>query len=1505
MTTDHHWRHRHRKRVGAMAQKNSGQKEPEEDDQGTAVAPDLPIVTVFGAGVAGLSAAHELIERGFRVQVVESRASQFEEYECQVGGLAANQHSRVPAPVETLHGRDYRKRYSHKQKQWLAKIRSGELEEAQPRFPMLQRIRFDRATHAPFPTTDLDQDAGTATVDRPPRTPYEPAGDIPGDWYHYWDEHGVLNETKLSRVLDTLKEAYDYYSKVFIEQLHERVSMWWNLIEARTDPDLSKGGAQGEHAEWAIREVLYVRVIGFTDSDGEAEENRRIAQVWAAEVKKRLVALNENRPEQAKIPDLDQRLVVEGNGSANPEFDQSTALGRSRSNRVEFEVVEQIIPGEHGFRFFPNFYRHIFDTMRRTPMLSRDYGTTGDTAYDQLVDTPGALLALADGQPPIPMHLRRILSVRQLQEALDAFINRIGFTAADMMGMQYFMMRYMTSCPARRQKEAEPINFIEYIGGKDLYSNAAWTFVNNAPRALAAMSATESDARTQFDIVIQMMGLHPEKEFISDKTLNGPTDLAWLDHWKRYLKTQGVQFFTGGLERIRLDETDKQFYPEAIGPEGCGMPRPEDPYQRYEAPTPETYNWHRTILASSYQTASNLVWDAYHQAMEASVPFSGPFRQLVEFDRKSGRRGMDGKLLPIPRDPRTGAQLGDTPLRTISGLQFFFPNMYRIGDGNIYFPDSPWGLTSISQFAYWRDRVRPVGRFLGQISVDVGDWHTFYPSAGSDEIDYGKLTDQHGHPAWHSSAPEVARKTWDQVKDGLDLDLSKVMMAPRYYHIDTNIVFSEGKPLGFRGNMVFRISPNNTDSPDEPYEIGFRLSISEWSTFPPVEPLAQTVRVEAGKGRKPLEIAKAFVEQINTMTDKNYGRIAFAVLQEKGLMALPPTDGDKHKSPSAASQAPEILVSPYTAGKAFGVRARGSSPLPFYMAVDGSIHRLTFTYTGDGEQRAWKLDADPPLPKYLTATEPAVLGEDDMIAFEIMSKKSASIGVANRSGLIEIVDGADLIAKTVLPNVQVIHQPPRPSGHLRRIASRGNAVVSFEKTTGNGTVPPEQHRTYALEFDVQNDVRQVSLVPKKDQTWPQLRDEFLKEIQDKHGDVAIVRPFLNLSIERVDLLNTPHAENPAPPQIVLSSIVNLERAMISVASDVGDNRYNGEFIIHVDGCEVSVDGSGLSEEALRDKLFAALVEAKKSGRLESPEGRTVEIFTVGKGGIGLQAIREGMHVGPKSPTLKVGVLNVGRQIEMVGAPPIRVAVKDLRIEMVNEALVPIRNDGEFLINKPGQWQYRPGLFDMRDDVHVSEQESVSDDTDIFYAHSNCHALRNWVGAGTYMATHTRMTTMEAANESARHAVSAILHDLMMGGMDGKAGTAHTLPADFPTIWNPERNEPEDLDYWKELDEELCRQGLPHAFDILSITETVKRLLAMKVNAPVSHGHATKLTEIVAEGVMAQLKAFNAVKDMGTDLHQRHASEARGMLQNDKGLETLFDGIRQLLELAREMGTEKR
>src|SRR5881392_1368414 len=48
------------------------------------------------------------------------------------------------------------------------------------------------------------------------------------------------------------------------------------------------------------------------------------------------------------------------------------------------------LPGEHGFRFFPGFYRHVTDTMGRIP-----YGSGGASCADNLVLATRMLLARA------------------------------------------------------------------------------------------------------------------------------------------------------------------------------------------------------------------------------------------------------------------------------------------------------------------------------------------------------------------------------------------------------------------------------------------------------------------------------------------------------------------------------------------------------------------------------------------------------------------------------------------------------------------------------------------------------------------------------------------------------------------------------------------------------------------------------------------------------------------------------------------------------------------------------------------------------------------------------------------------------------------------------------------------------------------------------------------------------------------------------------------------------
>lgn len=53
------------------------------------------------------------------------------------------------------------------------------------------------------------------------------------------------------------------------------------------------------------------------------------------------------------------------------------------------------LPGEHGFRFFPRFYKHLPDTMSRIPYKNNRHGVA-----DNLVDTTRLEFPLI-GKPPI------------------------------------------------------------------------------------------------------------------------------------------------------------------------------------------------------------------------------------------------------------------------------------------------------------------------------------------------------------------------------------------------------------------------------------------------------------------------------------------------------------------------------------------------------------------------------------------------------------------------------------------------------------------------------------------------------------------------------------------------------------------------------------------------------------------------------------------------------------------------------------------------------------------------------------------------------------------------------------------------------------------------------------------------------------------------------------------------------------------------------------------------
>jgi hypothetical protein len=86
-----------------------------------------------------------------------------------------------------------------------------------------------------------------------------------------------------------------------------------------------------------------------------------------------------------------------------------------------------------------------------------------------------------------------------------------------------------------------------------------------------------------------------------------------------------------------------------------------------------------------------------------------------------------------------------------------------------------------------------------------------------------------------------------------------------------------------------------------------------------------------------------------------------------------------------------------------------------------------------------------------------------------------------------------------------------------------------------------------------------------------------------------------------------------------------------------------------------------------------------------------------------------------------------------------------------------------------------------------------------------------VFCGAHMATYTRLSSMEAANESARHAVNGILDALRRSDQGDRLGSPCR-------VWSMVEREPRDLGPLRRLDDELFARGLPHAGDILGFSD---------------------------------------------------------------------------------------
>ena len=155
------------------------------------------------------------------------------------------------------------------------------------------------------------------------------------------------------------------------------------------------------------------------------------------------------------------------------------------------------LPGEHGFRFFPGFYKHVPDTMSRIPFADNKHGVK-----DNLVPAPVPYFPRSGGRNDAQL-FGFIPDPRDLKtpEALQRLIRDewLGGQELSPVEASYFASRvlvYLSSCDARRMGQWEKTSWWDFVGAAKRSKEYQQVAARGLTRALVAAKEEIASTRT-------------------------------------------------------------------------------------------------------------------------------------------------------------------------------------------------------------------------------------------------------------------------------------------------------------------------------------------------------------------------------------------------------------------------------------------------------------------------------------------------------------------------------------------------------------------------------------------------------------------------------------------------------------------------------------------------------------------------------------------------------------------------------------------------------------------------------------------------------------------------------------------------------------------------------------------------------------------------------------------------------------------------------------------------
>jgi uncharacterized protein with NAD-binding domain and iron-sulfur cluster len=324
------------------------------------------------------------------------------------------------------------------------------------------------------------------------------------------------------------------------------------------------------------------------------------------------------------------------------------------------------LPGEHGFRFFPGFYRHVPDTMSRIP------DGAGRHVSDHLVPAMMATfsrIGQRDARFPTQFPRTAVGLVRYLYSMLSL---NLGVKRDDMEVFFRRLFYLATSSDERRFGQIEECDWTFWIDAKDRPAAYQLYCADGLTRLLVAARADLISARTAGSILLQLFSDLGPGQPGADRVLDGPTSEVWIEPWRVYLASlpRKVTFAPGSeVTAVRIE--------------------------------------------------GNRVVDASVAQAEGGTAVSADYFVLA-LPHECVAALADGN-----RD--LAHAIGDlTPLRNnwMNGMQLYLRRALPPSGGHVAYMQSSWSLTSISQAQFWPhepDR-RGDGSIKDILSVDISEW---------------------------------------------------------------------------------------------------------------------------------------------------------------------------------------------------------------------------------------------------------------------------------------------------------------------------------------------------------------------------------------------------------------------------------------------------------------------------------------------------------------------------------------------------------------------------------------------------------------------------------------------------------------------------------------------------------------------------------------------------------------------------------------------------------------